>query len=363
VIILQQKLMDGGFLKTRLMKPTGYFGPLTDAALNAASGGDVKQVVPTKNSIGCQIIDSKSDVIDLQGIVNYWKGKYPKLETYSLINRMMSRFSQEYVKQGIPIRASCEISLIQIRPNYKDKFAIIIDTLNKLLYIFDNNGKFKGKTEVISGKDKQSIDPKVVARALLTTSEQIKSIGFEWQDGKGYVDMTGKNRKYNYELIYKDTDKTKTRFLPKGIYTTDDKIRSNTEYAGKTDNFISLFKDNKELGQAIHGYYVEQPRTEAIKKAQEVLSKPNDPNVSKEFMDLVSKNKVNLSQSYGCINIPSNFLSYLRKYGKNSYVFNIGEDKQNYLVNNTENFINKMQNSQGCPSPQSLGAISSNDVA
>jgi hypothetical protein len=35
----------------------------------------------------------------------------------------------------------------------------------------------------------------------------------------------------------------------------------------------------------------------------------------------------------------------------------MGEDKQNYLVQNTTNYFDKMMNSESCPSPQSLGAI------
>jgi len=38
VVVLQQILMNKGFLKTKTMKPTGYFGPLTKKALENETG-------------------------------------------------------------------------------------------------------------------------------------------------------------------------------------------------------------------------------------------------------------------------------------------------------------------------------------
>jgi hypothetical protein len=371
---LQQKLIDMGVLKLK-KGPTGYFGGLTQIGLSRAEGkplpAQIQQTqtqqtqTQTQGTSGCQVIGPKtSGIQDLSQIVASFSKSYPKVEPYALINKTINRYAESYKSQGIPQRTACELGLIQIRPGYKDKNAFIVDTLNKILYLYNNQGQFIGKTDMISGKNKQSVDPKVIAKSLMSWDEQAKSLGFKWLDNKGYVDQTGKNRKYDAEIIYADTDKSKARFLPKGIYTTSG-LGSDSEYAGKTQNVLSLYDGNKPISQAIHGYYIEQPRTEALKKAAQVLSNPNDKRVSQEFMDLVTNNQVNLSQSYGCINVPENFVPYLRKYGPNSYVFNMGEDKQNYLVQNTENYFEKMQNSQSCPSPQSLGAIpiNANNIA
>jgi peptidoglycan hydrolase-like protein with peptidoglycan-binding domain len=357
------------YQKNNGIKQTGNVGPVTGGKLGVQPlvGGTTTQTqttgqkqttqTQTQGTSGCQVIGSKtSGIQDLSQIVASFSKSYPSVEPYALINRTINKYAEAYKSQGIPQRTACELGLIQIRPGYKDKNAFIVDTLNKILYLYNNKGQFIGKTDIISGKNKQSVDPKVIAKSLMTWDEQTKSLGFKWLDNKGYVDQTGKNRKYDPEIIYSDTDKSKTRFLPKGIYTTSG-LGSDSDYAGKTQNVLSLYDGNKNLAQAIHGYYVEQPRTAALKKAAQVLSNPNDKRVSKEFMDLVANNQVNLSQSYGCINVPENFVPYLRKYGPNSYVFNMGEDKQNYLVQNTENYFEKMQNSQSCPSPQSLGAI------
>jgi len=357
---LQSKLMQLGLL--RIKKPTGYFGKLTNAALNNYNSNKNTNESKKEINSGCQVIGpTTTDIQDLNQIVSSYKKAYPNVETYGLINTMMNRLANGYRAQGIPQRTSCQLALNQIRPGYKDKNVFIIDTINKLLYLYNNRGQFIAKTVIISGKNKQSVDPKLVAKSLLSWSEQVNSLGFKWVPNKGYVDQTGKNRKYDHELVYAGIDKTKTRFLPKGIYTTDTNLKNNSDYAGQSQNILSLFNANKPIVQAIHGYYPEQSRIEALKKAQKVLSNPNDRRVGKEFMDLVLGGSVNLSQSYGCFNVPENFLEYLRKYGTNSYVFNMGDNEQNYLVNNTTNYFDKMQNSQGCPSPQSLGAVPLNN--
>ena len=41
---LQQKLMNLGLLKTKSMKPTGFFGKLTQAALNQVPGKETKKI-------------------------------------------------------------------------------------------------------------------------------------------------------------------------------------------------------------------------------------------------------------------------------------------------------------------------------
>lgn len=383
---LQQKLFDAGFLKTKTMKPTGFFGNLTNIALAKAEGKEIpkkldtskytklinqyntaqknnKSVKPKTTTSLCQVITPKSDIKDLNQIVDSWKKSYPEVEPYALINRMINKYAESYKLQGIPQRTSCELGLIKIRLGYKDKNLFVVDSLNKLIYLYDNLGKFIAKSEIISGKNKQSLDPKTVATALLSWNQSAEKSGFKWVPNKGYVDTTGNNREYSEDIIFSNINKEKTRFLPKGIYTTASSLEDEKSFAGKEDNVLSLFKDNKEIAQAIHGYYVEQPRSEALKKAEQVLSNPNDPKVGQEFLNLVNKGGVNLSQSYGCINVPNNFLEYLRKYGTNSYVFNIGEDSENYLVNNTENYFNKMMNSQSCPSPQSLGAMTLDSIA
>lgn len=313
-------------------------------------------VKPNKETIKpevnfCPVISQNSkDIEDLSNILSTYKN-------YNTINSKISILAKLYNKIAkFPQRISCQMALNQIRPGYKDKNLIVVDTLQKVLYVFDKFGNFIDKTVIISGADKQSLDPQLIAKSLLSWEDQAKSLGFEWKQGKGYVDVTGKNRKYDSELVYSDTKKSKTRFLPKGIFTTGGNLKSDKEYAGSKDNLLTLIKNNKEISQAIHGYYVEQPRTEALNLAKQLLNDPTNPSLTDNFIKAVSAGKINLSQSYGCINLPQEFLPTLRNYLTNSYVFNIGETGDNYLVNNTNTYFDKMINSQGCPSPKSLGA-------
>ena len=62
---LQQKLMDIGYLKTSSMTPTGYFGQLTNAALQRAVGNkqEVKPTTkPQPSETGYQKPAQKADV-------------------------------------------------------------------------------------------------------------------------------------------------------------------------------------------------------------------------------------------------------------------------------------------------------------
>lgn len=299
----------------------------------------------------CPVLSSSSrDIEDLNKILALWK-------SFDKINEVINKWAVYYKSSGITDRVSCQIALNKIRPAYKDKNLIIIDSLQHLIYIFAPDGKFIAKSEMISGKNKQSQSPEVIAQALKTTEETAKDLGFKWDPSqRKFVDTTGKGRKFSNDLIYDMIDKTKSRFLPKGTYTTSSKIESDPEYAGRVQNLIHLMKGDKVLNQAIHGYYLEAPRTKALAVADKVISNPNDPKVSKEFLDLISGGKVNLSYSYGCINVPTDFVDEIRKYAANAYVFNIGETGNNYLVDNVENFFEKMTTQPSCPSPRSLGA-------
>ncbi len=355
------KALDSIKTKVKFIDKKNYISPVNDyrkstTNTNKVTNTNINNI--SSISTNCQKISPNSkDIVDLNEIIRYWGEKYPNYNVYDLINGIKDKLANMYKTKDIPTEISCEIALIQIRPTYKDKNAIIVDTFNKLIYIFSPNGKFIGKSDIISGKNEQSVDPKVIANALLTWEQKANELGFKWVDGKGYVNLKKPNEKYDEKKIFDYIDKKGTRFLPKGVYSTSNKVDSASEYAGGKDNLLRLFKGNTEVTQAIHGYYVEQPRTEALKKARQVLSNPNDPKVSNEFLKMVQGGDVTLNQSYGCINLPKEFLPMLKKYMVNSYVFNIGEDRKNYLVqaDKVENYFDKMMNTEGCPSPKYLG--------
>jgi len=169
------------------------------------------------------------------------------------------------------------------------------------------------------------------------------------------VDQTGKKRKYDDEIVYDWIDRNKTRFTSPGIYDLG-VTTSDPQYAGRDNNVKSLVKNNKELAAAIHGYYVEQPRTLALQAARKYINDLRNPEAKKQFIDAVSTGKLNLDMSYGCINLSVDMLNILKKYWDKAKVFVLSESEDNYLVDNSENYFDKMMNNTECPSPESLGA-------
>jgi peptidoglycan hydrolase-like protein with peptidoglycan-binding domain len=88
VITLQKKLIGAGLLKTKTGKPTGYFGPLTDAALKkynetestTISGGDGQGVKTIKKYAG-----KKYKNFHLDCVKNSPKKKITKLKSGSIV--------------------------------------------------------------------------------------------------------------------------------------------------------------------------------------------------------------------------------------------------------------------------------------
>ena len=316
-----------------------------------------KPVVNTTPQFCPTINGASTQIYDIQAIYNYYVKKLNKTgnSVWTYINQQINEKALNYNKSIKDDRISCQIALNCVRPLNRNFNLIVVDTLQQLIYLFDPNGNFIAKDAIISGKNKQSTDPKTIATALLTWEEAAQKNGFKWVSGKGYVDQTGKNRKYDHEIIYDWVDKTKTRFTPPGVYGLGNK-QSDNEYAGGTDNLISLMKGNKELTQAIHGYYIEQPRIQALKAARNYLGDITNPEAKKQFQDAVSSGKLNLDMSYGCINLSVPFLNILKKYWDSAKVFVVSESSTNYMVNNPVNYFDKNMNSQSCPSPQALGA-------
>lgn len=316
---------------------------------------NVEKQVSGKGSNFCQTVTKDSSKIkDIKMTILLLGGE-------QVVNDLMNSFALKFNEAGIPKEISCQIALNRLRPTYKDKNTIIVDSYNKLIYVFDKNNKFIAKDVIISGYNKQSQDAKKIAHALLSWEEACKEEGFAWKDGVGYVDVTGKGRKYNPDIIYNAAEKMGSRFLPADIYKSAGKTKDNPHYAGGEKNVLNLFQlsDNnkaKEISIAIHGYYLEQPRKLALDKARKLLGNPSNPSVSEEFLDAVGAGKINLSQSYGCINLSEDFVPILNKYITDSYIFNISEDRNNYLVDNSYEFLKKNQETPNCLSPDSFNA-------
>lgn len=342
-----------------------------DTTIDDKTNNKIKEPEIKKSKVYCPIIDSNSNLPGLDDLLQastlvsrtetFKSGTNSPItkENYNILNDRINSFAEIFINQGIPTRTACEVALNKNRSKFKDKNQIVVDSLNKLIYVFDKDGNFIAKDVIISGANKQSKDPEMMAKALLDYMSTAEAEGFEYNPySMEFIDKTGKGRKFTEDSFYNSIEKHGTKFLPAGIYKTSVGLASDEGYFGKELNIASLETlGGKKISQAIHGYFVEPPRTGAINKARKLLSNPNDPKISQEFLDEVGAGKINLSQSYGCINVTPEFLPTLRKYIPDSYVFNISEDENNYLVQNAGNYFDKTLDKPNCPSPTSMGAI------
>lgn len=264
------------------------------------------------------------------------------------------------MSSGIPQRSACEISFIKVRPQYQNKPFFVIDTLQNLIYLFDKNGKFVAKSPTLDGYNAQSQDVDAVAKALWSMNERVAKHGYVWdQNRKIYVDTKDKNKTLTQKQIYDLIDKDKSRFIPKGIYSIR-YIASNPEYAGGQDNvFLLQTSDGKNISQAVHGFYNEPSRVEALQKLKKsIKTNMNSPSVPSEFTKLVEDymNTSEFNKSYGCINVPDEFIRKAKPYAKmNANIFVVGETSQNYLVQNNSKFFEQMGVGEKCVDPTTLG--------
>jgi peptidoglycan hydrolase-like protein with peptidoglycan-binding domain len=371
---LQQKLIDMGVLKLK-QGPTGYFGRMTQTSLARAEGKSVpansqntnksaqkSTKTPTQEVGGCPSVGNSPYFRDLPNMVAFWKKSYPNLKTdqevISLIDRMINRDAQLF-KQIIPAisqEGACQIASVGRRPQYDNKNIFVIDSPNKRIFLFsgkDKNGArpLVAQDIIIDGKDKQRNDATSVAKAFVTY-------------GQRYRELKSKlKRDPTDDEVWKTFDTEKARFLPAGIYQGMD-TRTGAHYAGGSNNLLAIKNwVGDEVGQAIHGYYTGDNRVQFMQRALSIVKNPNNPKEIENFTKEMKNSGLKMDFSAGCINVAPRFLKYLQQYGPNSFIFNIAEDNRNYLVQNTENYFEKMQNSESCPSPKSLGAMDMSSMA
>jgi len=265
------------------------------------------------------------------------------------------------ISKGIPQRTSCEISYVKLRPKFSNKSFFVFDGLQNLIYLFDKSGNFVAKSYVLDGADAQSQDTKKIAQALWTWQQQVESLGFKWDPkNQKYLDKTKQNRTYSNDLIYNSIDKNDTRFFPKGVYSIVG-LSTDKEYAGGNNNLFRVETlDGKKIAQAIHGFYNEAPRVAALELLKTKMgssASPKSSAVPQEFLKMVEQYQgtQKFNKSYGCVNLPTDFLKIARPYAVGAMLFVIGETKNNYLVQNANTFFQKMGNAENCSDPTSAG--------
>lgn len=366
---LQQRLIDLKFLKLK-KGPTGYFGTRTQAALARAQGKPVpletqakqKSKTPGQEVGACPSVGQSPYFRDLPNMVANWKKQYPNFKTdqevIAFIDRMINRDAQSF-KQQVPAisqQGACEVASIGRRPQYDTKNIFIIDSPNKRIYLFSAKDKNGGRPLIAQdiiqdGKNKQRNDAKSVADAFQTYGVRFKELKDKLK------------REPTEDEVWATFDNEKTRFLPAGIYQGR-KTSTHPEYAGGENNVLTIKNWlGQGVAQALHGYYKGDNRVGFMQRALSIVKNPNNPKEIDNFTKEMENSGLKMDFSYGCINLTPRFTKYLQQYGPNSFIFNIAEDNRNYLVQNTENYFDKMQNSESCPSPKSLGAVDMSSMA
>lgn len=373
---LQQKLFDLGLLKTSSMKPTGYFGRYTKDALDRYNGVTPQKTTqppkPKSTSQSSPVPTPSSDKNQSQNKpiskdTKTSKNFCPVPPSYNDVDKLkVSQYQStagELISKGVPKRSACEVSYVSIRPKFSNKNFFVVDTRHNTIYLFNKEGKFVEKSYTIDGYNAQSQDAKKIAEALWSWSDEVKATGFVWdKQVGGYKDKTGKNRKYDHELVYDYIDKNKKRFFPKGIYSIGF-LSGDKNYIGGPNNVfnITTLDGSKNLAAAIHGFYNEPPRVNAmleLKRAMGKSASPTSMSIPDSFIKTVEQymGTSKFNKSYGCINIPDDFLKIARPYAVGALVFVIGETENNYLVQ-ADKFYQSMGQSEQCPNVESLGQI------
>ena len=240
------------------------------------------------------------------------------------------------LKTGIPIRIVNQYVKIRQSFRYIGKSFFIVDTRENLIYLFDENGKFFAKSPTIDGQDRQSTNPRKISEALNSWGQHVKDINFKYdRKRKKYVDVTLMGRYYSHNLVFQNLRKNKVRFFPKGVY----KIKSlgfHKRFLGESTNtfYVKTLK-GKTLTIAIHSLYRSKFRQKNMNKLKKlIVTDFNSPRVSKKFQNIVTKNLNNatFNNSYGCINVPFEFISLTKNKAKGAMVFVLGESESNYTI-------------------------------
>jgi peptidoglycan hydrolase-like protein with peptidoglycan-binding domain len=340
VKVLQQKLMDGGYLRTDSMVPTGYFGNLTNRALQSAMGGAAPfQPMPFASKPGAKQQPQTKTTLPPKQQPKKEPGKTtPSAYTFT------PRIDQElkYIKER----------------GLGDSPFFIYDPKDNLIFLFENADKFVAKSQVVDGADMQR---EAASAKVMTIDDWCKASGL---DSTPYT-CTNPQTKEKKDPYYSVMKNLKERFLPKGIYKISSLAR-NEGYVGGGNNEWSL-KDNegKVSTRAIHGIPNLPDRLKASKELESLLKSDMDSGkVPQEYLNAV-KQIANANLSFGCVGVPAKFVdnpqvkSILETgdkwYKKSVKVFVMGDTGKDYLAQNSVQFFDKLSSDgQNCQNPLSV---------
>lgn len=285
---------------------------------------------------------SKNLVYDYDQIINSYSSLTQSSDInliYTKINQDINNNSLQYKNAGIPDRTACQIAFVKIRPQFKEKKIIVTDSLNQLIYLFDENSNFVAKDPLITGRSKQVSSQKEIA-------------DMTYDEKKEYLKNTLKREPTNDEIM------NLASFLNPGVYKSGSAV-TEPAYAGSGKNisYLSKVSDDKLVGPAVHGVKPTNQRLTSLLKAKtKVGTSSEQPKVSQQYLKNYDKSSLELSS--GCLNLSKDFIDKYALTIENSFLFNISEDQENYYVNNFAPILDATK----CYSPQSIGAVNADNV-
>ena len=288
--------------------------------------------------------NSKNLVYDYDQIINSYSAITNSSDInviFKKINEDINTNSLQYKTAGIPDRISCQMAFVKLRPQFLDKKTIVTDSINQLIYLFDENSNFVAKDPLLTGRSKQ-----------ISSEKEIADMTFE--EKKEYLRKTLKKEPTDSQVM------NLASFLNPGVYQAGTSV-TNKSYAGSGTNinYLTKVSDGKQLDHAIHGVKPTKDRLDALSAAtSQIGSNSETPKVSGKYLQNVNSYKLELSS--GCLNLNKEFIDKYSLTIENSFLFNISEDKENYYVNNFNPLITDPTK---CYSPKSLGAVKADKVS
>lgn len=236
----------------------------------------------------------------------------------------------------------------------------IYDPKFNLLYLFDEKYQYVAHTSVVDGADvqKDKSESKVFHYADWCKISGLKANPYLCTNPE-----TNKKQAPNYAILAS----YKTRFLPKGIYTISS-LKREPGYTGKGLNQWNLVHDeSKDMANALHGIPdLKNPsgkgpgRLQASAELEEKLKNDlNSQQVPPEYFEAI-QTIANANQSSGCVGIPAKFIEnpkVVQKVQVGCAVFVISETEKDYLVQNSDDFFEKLDaDGKNCQNPESLAS-------
>jgi hypothetical protein len=237
------------------------------------------------------------------------------------------------LKLGMPERITNQYIEIRKTKKNQGKSFYIVDTKENLIFLFDKTGNFVAKSPTIDGFDKQNSEYE--KDALKSWMDHASDIGFEWDYLlMKYIDNTGKKRIFSNQLVFIYLTEIKSKFFPKGIYKITSKYHDNN-FIGSIDNTYDITTLNdKPISLSIHGLYKSEYRIKNMNYQMSLIESDfKTINVPKKYIKEIIVNDTNktYNNSFGCINVPEEFLKLANQYAVGSLVFVMGENND-YLI-------------------------------